>query len=58
MQSKEMKISIRYLKLDEHEQWLRMRIELWPETDENQHRKEMAMMLADSRKIRKNKGQL
>jgi aminoglycoside 6'-N-acetyltransferase I len=48
MQSKEKKISIRYLKLDEHEQWLRMRTALWPETHENQHRKEMAMMLADS----------
>lgn len=51
MQSKPSEISIRHLNQDEHDQWLRMRIELWPETDEKQHRKEMAMMLADSNRF-------
>lgn len=47
MQSQQSEISIRHLKPDEKEQWLKMRMILWPEPDENQHRKEMAMMLAD-----------
>lgn len=48
MQSKQSEISIRHLKQNEHEQWLKMRIKLWPETDEKQHRKEMAMMHINS----------
>ena len=33
------------------EQWLSMRMSLWPETDEPQHRKEMAMMLSDAERF-------
>jgi aminoglycoside 6'-N-acetyltransferase I len=51
MQSKRVEISIRHLKRDEHEQWLKILMILWPDTDEAQHRKEMAMMLADSERF-------
>jgi aminoglycoside 6'-N-acetyltransferase I len=39
---------IRHVKPEEAEKWLSMRTALWPETDEEQHRKEMAMMLSDA----------
>jgi aminoglycoside 6'-N-acetyltransferase I len=41
-------MSIRHIKPEESEKWLSMRIALWPETEEEQHRKEMAMMLSDA----------
>ena len=33
---------------EETDAWLSLRTTLWPETDEPQHRKEMAMMLSDA----------
>jgi aminoglycoside 6'-N-acetyltransferase I len=33
------------------EQWLSMRLSLWPETDEPQHRKEMVMMLSNAERF-------
>ena len=39
---------IRQVKPEEIEQWLAMRTALWPETDEARHRREMAVMLADT----------
>jgi len=38
---------IRHVNPEETEAWLGMRTALWPETKEQQHRKEMAMMLSD-----------
>lgn len=39
---------IRNVNLEESEEWLYMRIAPWPETDQEQHRKEMAMMLSNA----------
>jgi aminoglycoside 6'-N-acetyltransferase I len=38
---------IRHVNPEETDPWLCMRKALWPETEEHQHRKEMAMMLSD-----------
>jgi len=38
---------IRHVNPEESEAWLCMRKALWPETEEQQHRKETAMMLSD-----------
>lgn len=39
-------IVVRRVMPKDSEKWLSMRLSLWPETDERQHRKEMAMMLS------------
>ena len=39
---------IRQVKPEEAEEWLSMRLALWPKTDEEQHRKEIVMILSDS----------
>jgi len=41
-------IFIRRVVVQDIEQWLSMRLSLWPDTDEHLHRKEIAMMLANS----------
>jgi aminoglycoside 6'-N-acetyltransferase I len=38
---------IRAVRPEDTESWLVMRMALWPETDEPQHRREMVMMLSD-----------
>jgi aminoglycoside 6'-N-acetyltransferase I len=38
----------RNIKPEDSEEWLSMRIALWPEPDLKQHRKEMAMMLSNA----------
>ena len=38
---------IRQVKDEDSNRWLSLRLELWPETSLAQHRKEMAMMLAE-----------
>ena len=43
-------MTIRMVREEDFEQWLAMRVELWPETAENQHRLEMAMMTSDQGK--------
>jgi aminoglycoside 6'-N-acetyltransferase I len=42
---------IRDAKAEDTESWLAMRMALWPETDEPQHRREMAMMLSDNQRF-------
>ena len=42
---------IRDVRPEDTESWLVMRMALWPETDESQHRKEMAMMLSDDERF-------
>ena len=42
---------IRQLRPEETDAWLALRISLWPETDEPQHREEMAMMLSDAERF-------
>jgi aminoglycoside 6'-N-acetyltransferase I len=44
-------MTIRRVRPEETEAWLVMRMALWPETDEPQHRKEMAMMLSDEERF-------
>jgi aminoglycoside 6'-N-acetyltransferase I len=39
---------IREARSEDTASWLVMRMALWPETDEPQHRREMAMMLSDA----------
>ncbi len=39
---------IRNVVSDDAEAWLSMRMDLWPETDREQHRKEMGMMCSDT----------
>lgn len=38
----------RRIQSEDSEEWISMREALWPETGEEQHRKEMAMMLSDT----------
>ncbi len=42
---------IREVRPEDTESWLVMRMALWPETDEQQHRREMAMMLSDDERF-------
>ena len=42
---------IREVRPEDTESWLVMRMALWPETDEPQHRREMAMMLSDDERF-------
>jgi len=42
---------IRDVRPEDIESWLVMRMALWPETGEPQHRKEMAMMLSDEERF-------
>jgi aminoglycoside 6'-N-acetyltransferase I len=42
---------IRDVRPEDTESWLVMRMALWPETDEPQHRREMAMMLSDDERF-------
>ena len=42
---------IRAMRPEDTESWLVMRMALWPETDEPQHRREMAMMLSDEERF-------
>jgi len=42
---------IRAVRPEDTESWLVMRMALWPETDEPQHRREMAMMLSDDERF-------
>lgn len=42
---------IRAVRPENTESWLVMRMALWPETDEPQHRREMAMMLSDGERF-------
>jgi aminoglycoside 6'-N-acetyltransferase I len=42
---------IRHVNPEETEAWLGMRMALWPETEGQLHRKEMAMMLSDARQL-------
>jgi aminoglycoside 6'-N-acetyltransferase I len=42
---------VRRLRPEEKEAWLALRMSLWPETDEPEHRKEMAMMLSDEERF-------
>lgn len=42
-----MQMRIRPVNAEDAEPWLTMRLALWPETDQAQHRKEMAMMCSD-----------
>jgi len=42
---------IRAVRPEDTESWLVMRLALWPETDEPQHRREMAMMLSDDERF-------
>ena len=42
---------IRAVRPEDTESWLVMRMALWPETDEPQHRREMAMMLSDEERF-------
>jgi len=44
-------MTIRRVRHEEAEAWLALRMSLWPETDEPQHRKEMAMMLSDAERF-------
>ena len=41
-------MEVRAVRPEEAEAWLAMRLELWPETDEARHRREMAMMTSDA----------
>ena len=41
---------VRSTQPEDTEKWLPMRLALWPETDEPQHRKEMAMMCSDPKR--------
>jgi len=42
---------IREVRPEETESWLVIRMALWPETDEPQHRREMALMLSDAKRF-------
>ena len=42
---------IRAVRPEDTESWLVMRLALWPETDEPQHRREMAMTLSDDERF-------
>jgi aminoglycoside 6'-N-acetyltransferase I len=42
---------IRHVEPEETEDWLPLRMALWPETDAQQHRKEIAMMLSDADRL-------
>ena len=42
---------IREVRPEDTVSWLVMRMALWPETDEPQHRREMAMMLSDAERF-------
>ena len=42
---------IRAVRPEDIESWRVMRMALWPETDEPQHRREMAMMLSDDERF-------
>ncbi|MBF0252056.1 MAG: GNAT family N-acetyltransferase [Alphaproteobacteria bacterium] len=41
-------IVVRRARPEDTERWLSMRLSLWPETDEHQHREEIDMMLSNS----------
>ena len=41
-------MEVRTVRPEDSEAWLAMRLELWPETDEGRHRREMAMMGSDA----------
>jgi len=44
-------MTIRRVRHEETEPWLAFRMSLWSETDEPQHRREMAMMLSDDERF-------
>ena len=41
-------MNVRHIEPEDADQWLSMRLALWPETDRQRHRKEMAMMTSDA----------